>query len=54
MVIMRKVTLDISEWGTIEDFLDVNSDRKKNGKIHLTQPLLINSILKNLNLLGQK
>ena len=52
MTLMRKVKLDITEEGTLEDFLGVNIDRKKDGTIHLTQPLLIDSILKDLNLLG--
>ena len=52
MAQMRKVNLDITEEGTLEDFLGVNIDRRKDGTIHLTQPLLIDSILKDLNLLG--
>ena len=50
---MRKVKLDITIEGTLEDFLGVNIDRKPNGTIHLTQPHLIDSILKDLNLLGK-
>ena len=52
MALMRKIKLDITEEGTLEDFLGVIIDRKKDGTIHLTQPLLIDSILKDLNLLG--
>ena len=52
MAQMRKVNLDITEEGTLEDFLGVNIDRRKDGTIHLTQPLLIDSILKDLNPLG--
>ena len=52
MAQMRKVNLDITEEGTLEDFLGVNIDRRNDGTIHLTQPLLIDSILKDLNLLG--
>ena len=52
MARMRKVNLDIIEEGTLEEFLGVNIDRKKDGTIHLTQLLLIDSILKDLNLLG--
>ena len=48
---MRKVKLDITVEGTLEDFLGFNIDRKQNGTIHLTQPHLIDSILRDLNLL---
>lgn len=41
MAHMRKVNLDITEEGTLKDFLRVNIDRRKDGIIHLTQPLLI-------------
>ena len=50
---MRKANLDITEEGTLEDFLGVNIDRKKDGSIHLTQPHLIDNILGDLNLLGK-
>ena len=43
--------LDTTEEGTLEDFLGVNIDRRSDGRIHLTQPHLIASILKYLNLL---
>jgi hypothetical protein len=36
--------------GDIQDFLGVNIDRKPNGEIHLTQPHLIDSILRDLRL----
>ena len=49
---MRKVNLDITEEGTLENFFGVNIDRRKYETIHLTLPLLIDSILKDLNLLG--
>lgn len=52
MVQMHKVKLNITEEGTLKDFLVVNIDRRKDGMIHVTQPLLIDSILKDLNLVG--
>ena len=48
-----KVKLDITIEGTLEYFLGVNINRKPNGTIHLTQPHFIDSILKDLNLLGK-
>ena len=51
--LMRKYKLDITEEGTLEDFMGVNIDRKPDGTIHLTQPYLINNILDDLNLLGK-
>lgn len=36
--------------GTLEDFLGVNIERKDDGTIHLTQPHLINGILKDLRM----
>ena len=50
---MRKAKLDITIEGDLEDFLGVNIDRKEDGTIHLTQPHLIDSILKDLNLDGK-
>ena len=47
--LMQKEKLDITEEGTLEEFFGVNIDRKSEGKIHLTQPHLIESILKDLN-----
>ena len=42
--------LNITIEGDLEDFLGVNIDRKKDGTIHLTQPHLIDQILKELRL----
>ena len=39
---------------SIENFLGVNIDIKKDGTIHLTRPLLADLILKDLNLLVSK
>ena len=48
---MIAVKLNITEEGTLEDFLGVNKDRNAGGTIHLTQPQLIDSILHDLRLL---
>ena len=48
---MKDVNLNITEEVTLEDFLGVNIDRQADGTIHLTQPQLIESILKDLRLL---
>ena len=50
---MRKAKLNITIEGDLEDFLGVNIDRKEDGTIHLTQPHLIDSILRDLNLDGK-
>ena len=47
---MKKTDLDLTVEGDISDFLGVKIDYKKDGTIHLTQPQLINSILKELQL----
>ena len=50
---MRKAKLDITIEGDLEDFLGVNIDRKSKDEIHLTQPHLIDAILRDLNLDGE-
>jgi hypothetical protein len=45
---MRQVKLDITVKGDLQDFLGVNIERKADGTIHLTQPHLIDQILKDL------
>ena len=47
---MKQTDLDLTVEGDISDFLGVKIDYKNDGTIHLTQPQLINSILKELNL----
>jgi hypothetical protein len=47
---MKRVKLDITVEGGLEDFLGINIDRRKDGTIHLTQPHLIDQILKDLRL----
>ena len=50
---IKAANLDITEEGTLEDFLGVNIDQKEDGSIHLTQPHLIDQILKDLKLEGK-
>jgi hypothetical protein len=49
---MQKAKLNITIEEDLQDFLGVNIDRKEDGIIHLTQPHLINQILKDLRLDG--
>jgi Reverse transcriptase (RNA-dependent DNA polymerase) len=49
---IRRAKLDITIEGDIQDFLGINIDRKEDGTIHLTQPHLIDGILKDLRLDG--
>ena len=51
---IKAANLDVTEEGTLEDFLGVNIDRKEDGSIHLTQPHLIDQILKDLKLEGKE
>ena len=51
---MKQVGLEITVEGDISDFLGVNIQRNKDGTVHLTQPQLIDSILKELHLTGDK
>ena len=50
---MHKAKLDITEEGTLEEFLGINIDRKSDDTINLTQPALIDNILGYLSLLGE-
>ena len=50
---IKKAKLDITIEGDLQDFLGVNIDRKENGEIHLTQPHLIDQIIKDLRLDGE-
>ena len=47
---IRKAKLNITVEGDLQDFLGVNIDRKPDGTIHLTQPHLIDQIVKDLGL----
>ena len=49
---IRRAGLNLTIEGTLEDFLGVNIERKGDGSIHLTQPHLIDGILKDLRLDG--
>ena len=45
---LNKSNLGVTVEGILEDFLGVNIDRRKYGSIHLTQPHLIEQIVKDL------
>ena len=45
---LKKAKLNITEEGDLEDFLGVRIERKEDGSVHLTQPQLIDQILKDL------
>jgi hypothetical protein len=47
---MKQAKLNITIKGELQDFLGVNIERKEDGSIHLTQPHLIDQILKDLRL----
>jgi hypothetical protein len=47
---LKAANLNITEEGDLEDFLGVQIDRKADGSVHLTQPQLIDQILKDLRL----
>ena len=47
---MRKAKLDITDEGNVEDFLGVNIERRTDGTVKLSQPHLINQILKDLKM----
>jgi len=47
---MKKVGLELTVEGDISDFLGINIQHHQDGTVHLTQPHLINSILKELGL----
>ena len=46
---IKRAKLDITVEGDLQDFLGINIERKKDGTIHLTQPHLIDQIVKDLN-----
>jgi hypothetical protein len=49
---MKDAALDVTVEGDISDFLGVKLERLPNGSIKMTQPHLIDSILKDLRLDG--
>jgi hypothetical protein len=52
MAQMAKVGLKLTQEGSLADFLGVKIEKRSYGTFHLTQPHLIDSILKDLRLLG--
>jgi hypothetical protein len=46
---LLKQQFNISEEGTLSDYVGVNIERASDGSIHMTQPQLKNSILHELN-----
>ena len=50
---IKAAKLDITIEGDLTDFLTLNIDRKSDGTIHLTQPQLIDQILKDTNIFNQ-
>ena len=47
---LKDLHYDVTDEGEIEDYLGVRIEQLPNGHIHMTQPQLINSILKDLKL----
>ena len=47
---LKNAKLDLTEEGDLEDFLGVQIERRADGLIHLSQPHLIDQILKDLRL----
>ena len=45
---LKRVKLNVTEEGDIQDFLGINIRNDKNGKIHMVQPHLIDQIMKDL------
>ena len=50
---MQEANLGITIRGDLQEFLGVKIEKKANGMIHLTQPNLINKILKDLRSEGE-
>ena len=50
---IKAADLDITVEGDISDFLGVHNNQKDDGTIHLTQPQLIDKILKELRLTSE-
>ena len=47
---IKRVGLNITEEGDIQDFLGINISKSEDGRIHLSQPHLIDQILKDLKM----
>jgi len=50
---IKSAGLDVTEEGDIEDFLGVNIDRVDDDTCHLSQPHLVEHVLRDLNLDGE-
>lgn len=50
MTKMKEIDLEITDEGTLSDFLGVNIDRRDDGSIEFRQPHLINQILEDLRM----
>ena len=48
--LIKQVGLEITVEGDLQDFLGINIERRNDGTTHMTQPLLIQKILKDLRL----
>jgi Reverse transcriptase (RNA-dependent DNA polymerase) len=51
---IKRVGLNITVEGDLQDFLGINIERKSDGTIHLTQPHLIDQVLEDLRLAGEE
>ena len=47
---IKNADLNITEEGDIQDFLGINIQKRKNGEIELTQPHLIDQIIKDMSM----
>lgn len=47
---LKKAKLNVTDEGDIKDFLRVNIDKQQDGSVKLTQPHLVDKILKDLNM----
>ena len=49
---LKEAKLNITDEGDVKDFLGVNIKKHNDGTVHMTQPHLIDQILKDLNMNG--
>ena len=47
---LKRANLNVTDEGDVQDFLGVNIDKQKDGTIKLSQPHLVDQILKDLNM----
>ena len=45
---------DIEDRGDVSDYLGINIDQLKDGRVHLSQPQLINQVIKDVNVINNK